>query len=158
MAQWLRSSPCMPGIPCGRRFCPSSPTSLPAPCLWPRTAQSSGTLHPRGRPGRSSWLRIGIALAVAASWGVNHWTEDLPLYLSSLYIHLSNKKNNKNKSLKKNKVKERVGCIHGGWGHWRGYVVCLQSNGTTSSQQRGDSYANIWANCTKSGCAPGVWW
>ena len=26
-----------------------------------RTAQGFGTLHPRGRPGRGSWLLIGIA-------------------------------------------------------------------------------------------------
>ena len=57
-----------------------------------RTTQSFGTLHPRGRPGGGSWLRIGIAPAVAVTWGVNHRTEDLPLCLSSLYIRLSNKK------------------------------------------------------------------
>ena len=55
-----------------------------------RTAQSFGTLHPRGRPGRGSWLQIGIVSAVALTWGVNHRTEDLPLCLSSLYIRLSN--------------------------------------------------------------------
>ena len=57
-----------------------------------RTAQSFGTLHPRGRPGRGSWLRTSMASAVALTWGVNHRTEDLPLCLSSLYIRLSNKK------------------------------------------------------------------
>ena len=40
-----------------------------------------------------SWLRIGSAPAVAVTWGVNRWTEDLPLYISSsLYIWLSNNK------------------------------------------------------------------
>ena len=39
-----------------------------------------------------SWLRIGIASAVALTCGVNHRTQDLPLCLSSLYISLSNKK------------------------------------------------------------------
>ena len=58
---------------------PGSPASLPAPCLWPGKAvkaQSFGTLHLHGRPGRRSWLRIGTAPAVVAAWGVNHWTED----------------------------------------------------------------------------------
>ena len=65
-----------------------------------RTAQGFGTLHPRGRPRRGSWLRTGIVSTVALTWGVNHQMEDLPLCLSSLYICLSNKKNNnpKNKS------------------------------------------------------------
>ena len=66
----------------------------------PLTAQDFGTLHPCGRPGRGSWLQIHIASAIALTWGVNHQMEDLPLCLSSLYIRLSNKKNNKNKSLK----------------------------------------------------------
>ena len=57
-----------------------------------RTAQSFGTLHPRERPERVSCLRICIVSAVALTWAVNHRTEDLPLCLSSLYIHLSNKK------------------------------------------------------------------
>ena len=57
-----------------------------------RTAQSFGTLHPCRRPRKGSWLRIGIASAVALTWGVNHRTEDLPLCFSSLYIRLSNKK------------------------------------------------------------------
>ena len=38
VAQCLRSSPCMPRIPYGRRFYPGSPASLPAPCLWPGKA------------------------------------------------------------------------------------------------------------------------
>ena len=33
-----------------------------------------------------SWLWIGSALAIVAGWGVNHWTEDLLLCLSYLYI------------------------------------------------------------------------
>ena len=75
------------------------PIQLPAggPGKQSRTAQGLGTLHPRGRPGRVSWLWTGMASAVALTWGVNHRTEDLPLCLSSLYIRLSNKKNNKNK-------------------------------------------------------------
>ena len=36
--KWLRSSPCTPRIPYCRRFYPGSPTSLPAPCLWPSWA------------------------------------------------------------------------------------------------------------------------
>ena len=79
------------------------PFQLPACGLgkqW-KTAQSFGTLHPRGRPGRGSWLRIGITSAVVLTWGVNHRMEDLPLCLSSMYIRLSIKKNDKNKSLKK---------------------------------------------------------
>ena len=50
------------------------PIQLPACGLGKqsRTAQSFGTLHPRGRPRRGSWLRIGIALAIALTWGVNH--------------------------------------------------------------------------------------
>ena len=63
-----------------------------------RTAQSFGTLHPRGRPGRGSWLLIGIALAIALTWGVNHQMEDLPLCLSSLYIAFPINKIIKNKS------------------------------------------------------------
>ena len=47
-----------------------------------RMAQGLGTLHPHGRPKRSSWLWISSALAVALTWGVNHRT-DLPLCLSS---------------------------------------------------------------------------
>ena len=66
-----------------------------------RTAQGFGTLHPRGRPGRGSWLRTGIAWVVVLTWGVNHRTEDLPLCLSSLYIRQW--KNNNNKSLFKKK-------------------------------------------------------
>ena len=79
------------------------PIQLPAcgPGMQSRTVQGSGTLHPHGQEGagslgRGSWIRIGSAPAVAAAWGVNHGTEDLPLCLSSsLYICLSNK----NKSL-----------------------------------------------------------
>ena len=70
------------------------PFQLPAcgPGKQQRTAQSFGTLHPCGRPRRGSWLRISIVLAIALTWRVNQWTEDLPLCLSSLYIRLSNKK------------------------------------------------------------------
>ena len=106
MAQWLRSSPCTPWDPI---WAPVLILAAPLPIQLPacglgkqsRTAQSFGNLHPRGRPRRGSWLGIGIESAVALTWGVNHRTEDLPLCLSSLYIRLSNKKNNKNKSLKK---------------------------------------------------------
>ena len=94
--KWLRSSPCTPGIPYGRRFYPGCPTSLPAPCLWPgKAVEDSPKLWdpaPTWETRKSSWLRIGIALAVALTWGVIHRTEDLPLCLSSLYIHLSNEK------------------------------------------------------------------
>ena len=74
---------------------PSSPASLPAPCLWPGKAVEDGLKHwdpapvwdTQKSPGfGSAWHR-----AVALTWGVNHWTEDLPLCLSSLYIRLSNK-------------------------------------------------------------------
>ena len=40
--------------------------------------------HPEEVPG--SWLQIGIASAIALSWGLNLWTEHLPLCLSSLCI------------------------------------------------------------------------
>ena len=45
------------------------PIQLPAcgPGKQLRTAQGFGTLHPCGRPGRGSWLRIGSAPAVAAT-------------------------------------------------------------------------------------------
>ena len=66
-----------------------------------RMAQGFGTLHPRGRPRRGSWLQIGIASTFALTWGVNYWTEDLPLCLSSLYIRLFNKKIIKINLLKK---------------------------------------------------------
>ena len=70
------------------------PIQLPAcgPGKQSRMAQSFRMLHQHGRPGRGSWLWIGSAPAVALTWGVNHWIEDLPLCLSSLYIHLSNNK------------------------------------------------------------------
>ena len=71
------------------------PFQLPACGKQSRTAQGFGTLHPCGRPRRGSWLWIGIASAVALTWGVNQWMEDLPLCLSSLYIHPSNKNNKK---------------------------------------------------------------
>ena len=53
----------------------------------PVARESFGTLHPRGRPGRGSWLQIGIASAVALTWGVNHQTEDLPLCLSLFSVY-----------------------------------------------------------------------
>ena len=84
---------------------PAAPLPFQVPACGPgeqlRMAQSFGTLHSRGRPGKGSWLRIGIASAFALTWGVNHQKEDVPLCLSSMYIHLSNKKYNKNKCLKK---------------------------------------------------------
>ena len=97
VAQWLRSSPCTPGIPYGRRFWSRQPrfpsSSLPvardSSRGWPKAL---GPCTRAGKPGRGSRLWIGIASAVALTWGVNHQTEDLPLCLSSLYIHLSNKK------------------------------------------------------------------
>ena len=33
-----------------------------------------------------SWLRIGTALAVALTWGVNQWAEDLLSLLFSVYL------------------------------------------------------------------------
>ena len=90
---------------------PAAPLPFQLPACGPgkqsRTAQSFGTLHPHRRPRRGSWLRIGIASIVALTWGVNHRMEDLPLCLSSLYIRLSNKKNNKNKSLNENVLLEK---------------------------------------------------
>ena len=81
---------------CALVLIPAAPLPLQLPACGPGKqsgmAQSFGTLHPRGRPGRGSWLRISIASVVELTWGVNHRTEDLPLCLSSLYIHLSNKK------------------------------------------------------------------
>ena len=101
MGQWLKSLPCTPIIPYGHGSNPSNPVSHLSPSCGPgkqsRTAQSCGTLHTPRRPRRGSWLWIGIALADTLTWGVNHWTKDLPLCLSSLYIRLSNK----NKSFKK---------------------------------------------------------
>ena len=60
-----------------------------------RMAQSIGTWHPHGIPRNGSWLQIGSVPAVAATWEVNHLMEDLPLCLSSLYIHLPSKKKKK---------------------------------------------------------------
>ena len=72
VAQWLRSLPCTPRdhiwalvlIPAA-----PLPFQLPACGLGKqsRTAQSLGTLHPRGRPGRGSWLWIGLAPAIAVT-------------------------------------------------------------------------------------------
>ena len=76
VAQVVKSSPCTPGIPYGRRFYPSIPAAplpfqLPACGLgkqW-RTAQGFGNLRPCGRPGRGSWLRIGIVSVRCAHLG-----------------------------------------------------------------------------------------
>ena len=38
------------------------------------------------------WLQTGSAPAIVAAQGVNQWTENFPLCLSSLYSRLSNKK------------------------------------------------------------------
>ena len=84
---------------------PAAPFPIQIPTCGPgkqsRTAQGFGTLHPRGIPGRGSWLWIGIVSAVVAAWGVNHRAEELPLCLSSLHICLSNKKNKINLKKKK---------------------------------------------------------
>ena len=71
---------------------PGSPAFHPAPCLWPGKAVRDGpglrTLHPHGKRRRApgSWLRIGSAPVIAATWGVNYnQTEDFPLCVS-LYI------------------------------------------------------------------------
>ena len=46
---------------------PGGPASHPAPCLWPEKAVKDGpnlgTLHPRGRPERNSWLLISDRLS-----------------------------------------------------------------------------------------------
>lgn len=52
-------------------------------------------LHPRGRPGGSSWFQPGPALAVVAILGANQQMEDFSLFLP---LYLSNKEN---KSFKK---------------------------------------------------------
>ena len=80
-----------PGSHMGASSIPAAPLPFQLPACGPgkqsRTAQSFRNLHLRGRPGRGSWLQIGIVSAIALIWGVNH----LPLCLSSLYIRLSNK-------------------------------------------------------------------
>lgn len=68
-----------------------------------KTAQSTGTLDPCGRARAeptSSWLQIGPALSVVATWGMNPWVEDVsvsPLcrYTSPIKINLFKKLNNK---------------------------------------------------------------
>ena len=69
---------------------PGSPASHPALCLWPGKAVEDGSKSWDPAPCMgdseevpSSWLWIGSAPAVAVTWGVNHRTGDLPLYLSS---------------------------------------------------------------------------
>ena len=66
------------------------PIQLPACGLGKqsRMAQSFGTLHPRGRPGRVSWLRVSIASAVALTWGVKSSDRrSSSLSLLSVYPH-----------------------------------------------------------------------
>ena len=73
---------------------PGSPTSHPAPCLWPGKAGEDGPelgpcTHvgdPEEVPG--SQLRTGAAPAVAVTWGVNGWLEDFTLFLL-LSVHLT---------------------------------------------------------------------
>ena len=73
---------------------PGGPASHPAPCLWPGKAVEDGPdlgpstcmRDPEEAPG--SWFRIGSALAIAATWGVNPWIEDLPLCLSSSSLYI----------------------------------------------------------------------
>ena len=55
---------------------------------WPKSLE---TLHPCGRPGRGSWLRIGIVSARCAHLG-SESSDGRSSFLSSLYIRLSNKK------------------------------------------------------------------
>ena len=76
---------------------PGSSTSYPAPCLWPGKAVEDGPKLWDPAPVWETQKRLlaldrhSIGSAIALTWGVNHWTEDLPLCLSSLYIRLSNK-------------------------------------------------------------------
>ena len=92
-----------PGSHMGAGSNPGSPTSLPAPCLWPGKAVKDG---PKLWDPAPAWETRRRLLAsdrhsigpLRLTWGVNHRMEDLLLSLSSLYIRLSNKKNNKNKS------------------------------------------------------------
>ena len=70
--------------------------AAPLPIQLPACGLESGQEQPKvlglctylGDPEQSpgSCLQIGSAPAVAATWGMNHWTEDLPLCLFSLYI------------------------------------------------------------------------
>ena len=72
----------------------SGPGSHPAPCLWPGKAVEDGPRAWDPAPvwktweeALGFWLQISAVPAVVATWGVNHWMEDLPLCLSSsLYI------------------------------------------------------------------------
>ena len=79
-----------PGSHKGASSNPGSSTSHPAPSCdlgefirgRPRALEPCTLVgYPEEVPG--SWLWLGIALAVAVTWGVDHWTEDLPLCLSS---------------------------------------------------------------------------
>ena len=55
--KWLRSSPCTPGIPYGRRFYPCSPASLPAHCLWHKKAVEDGPQVWDPAPALENWRR-----------------------------------------------------------------------------------------------------
>ena len=59
--KWLRSSPCTPGIPYGRRFYPGGPASLPAPCLWPGKAVKEGPKPWEPAPAWEEALGFGSA-------------------------------------------------------------------------------------------------
>ena len=56
-----------PGSHMGAGSIPAAPLPFQLPACGlgkqSRTAQSFGNLHPRGRPGRGSWLQIGIVSA-----------------------------------------------------------------------------------------------
>ena len=62
-----------PGSHMGTGSIPAAPLPFQFPACGPgkqsRTAQGFGTLHLRGRPGRGSWLRIGIVSARCAHLG-----------------------------------------------------------------------------------------
>ena len=86
-----------PGSHMGAGSNPGSPASLPAPCLWPGKAVKDGPgpwdPAPCGRPGRGSWLRIGITSARCAHLGSESSDgRSFSLSLLSLYICLSNEK------------------------------------------------------------------
>ena len=86
---------------------PAAPLTFQLPACGPgkqsRTAQSFGTLHPRGRPGRGSWLQIGLVSARCAHLG-SESSDGRSSFLSLLSVYPPFQwKNNKNKSLKKKK-------------------------------------------------------
>ena len=86
----------MLGSHMGINSCPGFTTSHPVPCLWPGKAVEDGPKPWDPAPTwetqkrllvLGSWLWIGRALAIVATWGVNQQLEDFPLCLSSsLYI------------------------------------------------------------------------